>query len=153
MNTQQRACELVKELRQAGLEVARVVVDGKKIDVERQQAAADRRGELEMTKDYALNEIRENISSMDIGQRITFSRGIIMDVKENWLVGESKIDRIYAGLIGSSYNLRHWTNHETGDVTFEKVESDGRKWWEYPDRRHLYTENPDGSLRILDNET
>lgn len=34
MNTQQRACELVKELRQAGLEVARVVVDGKKIHVE-----------------------------------------------------------------------------------------------------------------------
>lgn len=34
MNTHQRATELVKELRQAGLEVARVVVEGKKIDVE-----------------------------------------------------------------------------------------------------------------------
>lgn len=97
--------------------------------------------------DIALRECRYYLSKLTVvGQRVTLSRYLISNVKVNWLVGQSKIDRILEGIIGSNYNLRHWTDCMTGDVTFEKMKEDNRRWNADYDRAHLYQKSPDGSL-------
>ncbi|TNE66812.1 MAG: hypothetical protein EP336_09345 [Rhodobacteraceae bacterium] len=68
-------------------------------------------------------------------------------VKTNWLIGQSPVDRILEGIVGSSYEIRYWVEPRTGDVTFTRVKGDGRKWNEPdPDRRHWFECGEDGAL-------
>lgn len=97
--------------------------------------------------DHALRECRHAINALSEGQRITISRDLISDVQGNWFTGQSSVDRVLEGVVGSSYSIRHHVDHMTGDVTFERVKEDGRKWHEPdPDRRHWFVRQPDGSL-------
>lgn len=75
------------------------------------------------------------------------SRYYLREIQVDPFTGKSPVDRILEDVMGSSYTIRHRIDPMTGDVTFEKVKDDGRKWHEPdPTRRLLYEEAPDGSL-------
>ena len=94
-----------------------------------------------------IEHCRRMIEAMEVGEHMRLSGLVLSDIGGNWLTGETPLDRLMGRVMGSNFLYRtHSATDFSGDVIIERVEEDGRRWRADYDRRHLYTENPDGSL-------
>lgn len=95
--------------------------------------------------------IQEEIAKLQPGHAITFSRLVVESVPPRYMLGLagprwSSEDVILEGLMGSSYDITHHSDH-LGNITFERRRqplTDNRRTHVSPDRRHLFKQDEQG---------
>lgn len=95
----------------------------------------------------SLQDLTAITMKMKVGQSLTLS---LFDIKrispDNWLTGESGIDRLKSNIVGSAYDWDFRLHPMTGDLTMRKVEADGKRRHVDYDRREFFDEQPDGTF-------
>jgi len=93
-----------------------------------------------------LELLTETINSMQEGQCLTIERQDLMMIRSNPFTGESGVDRLMSNVTGMAWNF-DWYEDAMGGLNLKRIKSDGKRRYIDHDRRHLFQQRPDKTLK------